>query len=52
VERFRPGLPLVEMPHPSPTYVNTSPSVRARIGEALTSVQDILAKAEAGPPLT
>lgn len=44
VERFRPGLPLVEMPHPSPTYVNTSPSVRTRIDEALTAVRAVLAK--------
>jgi uracil-DNA glycosylase len=46
VERLRPGLPLVELPHPSPTYVNTSPSVRARIDEALAIVRTILADAE------
>lgn len=48
VERLRPSLPLVEMPHPSPTYVNTSPLVRARIDEALATVRTILAKAEPG----
>lgn len=31
----RPGLPLVEMPHPSPTFVCTSPEVPRRIVEAL-----------------
>lgn len=46
VERLRPGLLLVEMPHPSPTYVNTSPSIRARIDEALGTVRSILANAE------
>ncbi|MCR0981865.1 uracil-DNA glycosylase [Roseomonas populi] len=31
----RPGLPVLTMPHPSPTYVCTSPAVPARIAEAL-----------------
>ena len=31
----RPDLPLVEMPHPSPTYVCTSPAVPRRIVAAL-----------------
>jgi uracil-DNA glycosylase len=31
----RPGLPLLEMPHPSPTFVCTSPAVPRRIVAAL-----------------
>ena len=46
IERLRPGLPIVEMPHPSPTYVNTSPAVAQRIDEALAVVRDVLASAE------
>jgi uracil-DNA glycosylase len=33
----RPNLPLLEMPHPSPTYVCTSPEVPRRIVAALRS---------------
>lgn len=33
--RLRPGLPVVDMPHPSPTYVCTSPEVARRIRSGL-----------------
>ena len=36
-------LRVVTMPHPSPTYVNTSPEVPARIAEALAEARGVLA---------
>lgn len=35
VEALRPGLPVVRVPHPSPTYVCTSPTVPERIRAGL-----------------
>ncbi len=31
LQRMRPALPIIEVPHPSPTFVCTAPSVRERI---------------------
>lgn len=42
IERLRPGLPVVGIPHPSPTYVCTSPAVPARIREGLSCAAVIL----------
>ncbi|GJE37589.1 uracil-DNA glycosylase [Methylobacterium persicinum] len=39
---LRPGLPLIAIPHPSPTYVCTSPDVPARIRRGLAEAADIL----------
>ena len=39
---LRPGLPLIEIPHPSPTYVCTSPEVPARIRRGLAAAAAIL----------
>ena len=39
----RPDLALFAMPHPSPTYVNTSPTVSARIAAALDQASICLA---------
>lgn len=39
---LRPGLPLVAIPHPSPTYVCTSPEVPARIRRGLAEAAAIL----------
>ncbi len=39
---LRPGLPLVAMPHPSPTYVCTSPNVMQRIDAALEEARRVL----------
>jgi uracil-DNA glycosylase len=35
VDAARPGLPVLAMPHPSPTIVCTSPAIPARIAETL-----------------
>ena len=35
LRQIRPELTLLAMPHPSPTFVNTSPNVTARIMTAL-----------------
>ncbi|BAU91583.1 uracil-DNA glycosylase [Methylorubrum populi] len=42
---LRPDLPLVPIPHPSPTYVCTSPSVRERILAGLTRAATHLGRA-------
>lgn len=42
---LRPGLPMVEIPHPSPTYVCTSPEVPARIRRGLAEAAAILQRA-------
>lgn len=42
LERTRPGLAIVAMPHPSPTYVVTSPTVPARIRAALADAANAL----------
>jgi len=42
-----PGLPVLEMPHPSPTFVCTSPAVPARITRILAQAAAVLA---ASPP--
>jgi uracil-DNA glycosylase len=39
---LRPGLPLVAIPHPSPTYVCTSPDVPARIRQGLAEAAAVL----------
>ena len=46
---LRPGLPMVEIPHPSPTYVCTSPEVPARIRRGLAEAAAILQGAEPWP---
>ena len=38
----RPDLPVLTMPHPSPTYVCTSPAVPARIAETLGAAAALL----------
>lgn len=38
----RPGLPVIAIPHPSPTYVCTSPEVPARIRRGLSEASAIL----------
>lgn len=47
LERLRPDLPVVAIPHPSPTYVCTAPSVRTRILAGLGEAAAILARAPA-----
>lgn len=42
LERLRPGLPLLAMPHPSPAYVCTSPTVMQRIDATLGRAGDLL----------
>jgi uracil-DNA glycosylase len=41
--RLRPALPVLAIPHPSPTYVCTSPEVAARIRAGLAEAAAILA---------
>ncbi|GJD85768.1 hypothetical protein HPGCJGGD_3660 [Methylobacterium haplocladii] len=43
LERLRPGLPIVAIPHPSPTFVCTSPSVRERILTGFVQARTLLA---------
>lgn len=43
LRQTRPDLPLFAMPHPSPVYVNTSPSVSVLIAAALGAARDSLA---------
>lgn len=38
----RPEVSALAMPHPSPTYVNTSPTVAARIRETLAAAAHLL----------
>jgi len=42
---LRPGLPVIRIPHPSPTYVCTAPEVPARIRRGLAEAAAILADA-------
>lgn len=42
IGRLRPELPVVAIPHPSPTYVCTSPAVAERIGTGLGEAAGIL----------
>lgn len=42
VAAARPGLPVLRMPHPSPTYVCTSPAVPARIAATLAEAAALL----------
>ncbi|SFP73190.1 uracil-DNA glycosylase [Sphingomonas rubra] len=42
IEAARPGLPVIPVPHPSPTIVCTSPGIGARIAEGLAEVAAIL----------
>lgn len=46
VAMTRPEVSVLAMPHPSPTYVNTSPTVAARVRETLATAARLL---EAGP---
>ena len=39
---LRPGLPVIAIPHPSPTYVCTSPEVPARIRRGLAEAATLL----------
>lgn len=48
----RPDLELFAMPHPSPVYVNTSPSVAERITAALDAASGCLAVAASEEPET
>jgi uracil-DNA glycosylase len=41
---LRPDLPVVPIPHPSPTYVCTSPSVRERILAGLIQAKSLLGR--------
>jgi hypothetical protein len=43
IEAMLPGLPVLEMPHPSPTIVCTSPSIPARITQTLAEAAAVLA---------
>ncbi len=43
IAQSRPSLPVITIPHPSPTYVCTSPSVRTRILDGLRRAAAILA---------
>lgn len=45
----RPDLPVIAVPHPSPTIVCTSPSVGARIAEGLAAAAAILGAGSPGP---
>lgn len=42
IETLRPGLPVIGVPHPSPTYVCTAPTVPARIRAGLAEAAVIL----------
>ncbi|MEH3145750.1 MAG: uracil-DNA glycosylase [Methylobacterium frigidaeris] len=46
----RPGLPVIEVPHPSPTYVCTSPAVAGRIVAGLERAAGLLRGSERLPP--
>jgi len=43
VAGYRPGAAFLEMPHPSPVYVNTSPQIAAWIQTVLNEVSMSLA---------
>lgn len=43
LQAARPGLPVLRMPHPSPTYVCTSPDVPRRIAATLRNAAKLLA---------
>ena len=45
IEGARPGLPVIGMPHPSPTIVCTGPAVTARIRAALAAAAELLSAA-------
>lgn len=45
IAALRPGLPLIAVPHPSPTYVCTAPEVPARIRRGLSEAAAILCRA-------
>lgn len=42
IRAARPGLPVLTMPHPSPTYVCTSPAVPARIAATLARAASLM----------
>lgn len=50
LREIRPALSRIAMPHPSPTYVNTSPAVRVRIADALTEARLICSDANHREP--
>lgn len=47
IRAARPGLPVLTMPHPSPTIVCTSPAIGARIAAALAEATAILSSRRA-----
>lgn len=47
-EALRPGLPVVGVPHPSPTYVCTAPAVPERIRAGMAEAAVILRTSRAG----
>lgn len=46
LRKARPGVPVLTMPHPSPTYVCTSPAVPARIAATLDAAAAVLGEGE------
>ncbi|MCJ2089101.1 uracil-DNA glycosylase [Methylobacterium sp. E-005] len=42
IATLRPGLPIIRIPHPSPTYVCTAPEVAARIRRGLSEAANLL----------
>lgn len=50
LEGLRPNLPVIAVPHPSPTYVCTSPMVRERILAGLREAAGILASDASNSP--
>ncbi len=46
IAALRPGLPLIAIPHPSPTYVCTSPEVPARIRQGLSEAAALLRRTD------
>lgn len=50
VAASRPGLPILRMPHPSPTYVCTAPAIAGRIVAVLTEAARLAADAPAPRP--
>ena len=48
ITRLRPGLPVIGVPHPSPTYVCTAPAVPARIRAGFAEAAVILRTSRRG----
>ncbi|GJE15503.1 uracil-DNA glycosylase [Methylobacterium marchantiae] len=49
LRQLRPGLPVIAVPHPSPTYVCTSPMVAERIRAGLDEAAAILRRRRSSP---